>query len=171
MSILTPDIDSSHSATSPTILTRLARIFPPGQFFRYVGVGLWNTIFGYAVYAACVFFFSHLLPHKYLPLTADIAYIAGTPISITMAYFCYKFFVFKTEGNYLREWLRCFVVYGTGMIPVLLALPALTRAFQAIHHLPVSAAPLLAGAITTGFTTIYSFIGHRKFSFRPKNAT
>lgn len=152
-------------------MTRLARIFPPGQFLRYVGVGIWNTAFGYATYAACVFLFSHYLPHRYLPLTADIAYVASTPISITMAYFCYKFLVFKTKSNYLREWLRCFAVYGTGMIPVLLALPALTRAFESVHRMPTSAAPLLAGAITTSFTTIYSFIGHRKFSFRPRGAT
>lgn len=156
---------------SPSALKKLVQLFPAGQFVRYLAVGVWNTIFGYLCYAGSLFLFSHFLPHRWLPVTADIAYVAAIPVSITMSYFCYKFFVFKTQGNYLREWLRCFAVYGTGMIPVLLALPALTRAFQQLRGLPPAAAPLLAGAVTTGFTTIYSYIGHRNFSFRQKRAT
>ena len=150
------------------LIARLKHIFPTGQFLRYICVGVWNTIFGYGTYAAFLFLFSHLLPHRYLPLTADIAYVTALPIGITMSYFCYKFFVFRTHGNYLVEWLRCFAVYGTGMIPVLFVLPLLTHALLRLPHLRANAAPLLAGAITTGFTTIYSFIGHRTFSFRPK---
>ena len=30
----------------------------------------------------------------------------GTVPDITVAYFGYKFFVFRTHGNYLREWLK-----------------------------------------------------------------
>lgn len=165
------DAGSADAEVSSSLADTLRRLFPAGQILRYLGVGVWNTIFGYLCYAASVFLFRHLLPHDKLPLTADIAYVAATPVSITMSYLCYKFFVFKTQGNYLREWLRCFAVYGTGMIPVLVALPVLTRALQTIHTLPSSAAPLLAGVITTGFTTIYSYIGHRNFSFRQRRTT
>jgi putative flippase GtrA len=106
-----------------------------------------------------------MLPHRYLPLTVDLASVAATPLSITMSYLCYKFFVFRTHGNYLREWLRCFVVYGTSMIPNLVALPILTKTLMHLPHLQRTA-PYLAGALMTGFTAIYSYIGHKKFSFR-----
>jgi putative flippase GtrA len=158
----------AQTQSKPGLIARIKHVFPAGQFVRYICVGAWNTIFGYGSYAAFLFLYSHLLPRHYLPLTADIAYVTALPISITMSYLCYKFFIFKTQGNYLVEWLRCFAVYGTGMMPVLFVLPLLTHALQRIPHLGANSAPLLAGAVTTGFTTIYSFIGHRTFSFRPK---
>jgi len=46
-------------------------------------------------------------------------------LNITVAYFGYKWFVFKTKGNYLREWMRCVAVYSGGIIFALPALPAL----------------------------------------------
>jgi putative flippase GtrA len=143
----------------------LLKHFPPDQIVRYLVVGVWNTLFGYCVYAAFVTIYSHLLSHRHLSLTVDLASVTSTPLGITMSYFCYKFFVFRTQGNYLREWLRCFAVYGTAMIPGLVVLPLLTRALLQVPHLHRSA-PYLAGALVIGFTAIYSFLGHKKFSFR-----
>lgn len=131
---------------NPEIPTRrLARIvnkLPKGQFVRYLCVGVWNTFFGYLSYAAFLFLFSHLLPQRFLYLAVIIASLVSTPINITVAYFCYKFFVFRTSGNYLMEWLRCFAVYGVGMLPGLLILSALTRLLQTVLH--NHRAPLLA---------------------------
>lgn len=180
-------------------LARLVRRFPKQQFFRYIAVGIWNTVWGYCTFAAFLFLFSHLLAQRYLYLAVIIASLVSTPINITMAYFCYKFFVFRTVGNYLGEWLRCFAVYGLGMLPGLLILSALTRLLQTelhLHRAPLvavlaraqtaasghtllasllhhasdsrAAAGYIAGALVMGFTTISSFVGHRKFSFRPK---
>lgn len=161
-----PESSLAESAPPASLLEKVRRLFPAGQFLRYLGVGVWNTIFGYGTYAAFVTLYSHYLPHHYLPLTVDLASISATPISITMSYLCYKFFVFRTHGNYLREWTRCFAVYGTGMIPNLIALPILTKALQQLPHLR-HAAPYVAGALMTGFTAVYSYIGHKKFSFAP----
>ena len=36
-------------------------------------------------------------------------------IAITVAFLGYKWFVFRTRGNYLVEWIRCFGVYGSSM--------------------------------------------------------
>ena len=115
-------------------LARLVQKFPKRQFVRYVSVGIWNTIFGYCSFAASLFLFSHLLPQRFLYLAVVIASLVCTPLNITMAYFCYKFFVFRTTGNYLMEWLRCFAVYGLGMLPGLLILSALTRLLQTVLH-------------------------------------
>ncbi len=143
----------------------LRRVLPPSEVIRYIVVGVWNTIFGYGLYSSFVFLYGHFLPHRYLPLTVVLASVTAKPISITMAFFCYKHFVFRTHGNYLREWLRCFAVYGVGMLPELIALPILTHLFLnfSLTHRP---APYLAGAVITVFTATFSYFGHKKFSFR-----
>ena len=134
------------------------------QIARYLLVGGWNTLFGYACYAGFVALYSRLLPARYLPLTVDLASITATPLGVTMAFLCYKFFVFRTKGNFFREWLRCITVYGSATIPGLFALPVLTRALQQSASLH-AAAPYLAGAIVTAVTTIYTYFAHKNFSF------
>jgi putative flippase GtrA len=180
-------------------LQRLINLFPPGQFAHYLCVGLFNTLFGYGTFALTLFLLNHAVPQHYLYLTVIAAALISTPFNITVAYFGYKFFVFKTHGNYLIEWFKCFGVYGFGMLPGLFALSALTRLLQsAIHahgpalHLAVahlaahlSGSPLLtlqkistgkaiagyiAGALVQGFTTLFSFVGHKNVTFKSKPA-
>ena len=179
-------------------LQRLVNLFPAGQFLRYLGVGIFNTIFGYISFVVVLTLLNAVLPAHLLYLTVILASILSTPLNITVAYFCYKFLVFRTKGNYLGEWLKCFAVYGTGMIPGLVALSALTRFLQSLIHRHaaslhvflstveghLSGHPLaflqhmatgkamagyIAGAIVVGVSTIYSFVGHKKVTFRVKN--
>ncbi len=151
------------------LLQRLVDLFPPGQFLRYLCVGGFNTVFSYTTSAGVLFLLNHFVAQRYLPLTVIASVVIATPISITVAYFGYKLFVFHTRGNYLREWLRCFAVYGTVIIPGLLALGALTRFFQSYLHLARSAG-YLALALLTAITAIFSFIGHKKVTFRTRPA-
>lgn len=141
-------------------LARLTRHLPPGQFARYLLVGAWNTLFGYCTYAL----FTVLLMPRFR-FGYVLASAISSMINITMAYFGYKFFVFKTKGNYLVEWLRCILVYGSGMLPGLVLLPLLVEGLHYAFHLQRSA-PYVAGALLTGFTATYSFFGHKHFSFR-----
>lgn len=179
-------------------LQRLVHLFPGGQFARYLGVGVFNTIFGYISFAVILTLLNLALPAHLLYLTVILASILSSPLNITVAYFAYKFIVFRTKGNYLGEWLKCFAVYGTGMIPGLVALSALTRFLQSIIHGRaasfhvfldaveghLSGRPLtflqhiatgkamagyLAGAIVIAVSTIYSFIAHKKVTFRVKD--
>ncbi len=144
-------------------LARLVRKFPKRQFVRYVSVGVWNTVFGYCTFAASLFLFSHLLPQRFLYLAVVVASLVCTPLNITVAYFGYKFFVFRTKGNYLMEWVRCFAVYGLGMLPGLLILSALTRLLQTVLH--THRAPLVgmlhqAQGAVTGHSVLVSILGH-----------
>jgi putative flippase GtrA len=181
-------------------LRRLVDLFPAGQFVRYLVVGAFNTLFGYVSYAVILTLLNGALPGKYLYLTVMAASILSMPWNISIAYFGYKFFVFRTKGNYLAEWLKCFAVYGTGMIPGLVALSALTRFLQSVIHSHAawlhgllaaaeahlsgrsltlvqhvatgkSMAGYIAGALVIGVSTIYSFVGHKKVTFRPKPDT
>ncbi len=151
-------------ATRPSIaqrwMTALTRHVPPGQFFRYLLVGGWNTLFGYGVYAA---FTALLLPRMHYGYI--LASALSSLISITVAFFGYKFFVFKTAGNYLSEWLRCLIVYGSGSLPGLLLLPFLVTGLHSFFHLERSA-PYVAGALVMGASVLYTFFGHKHFSFR-----
>ncbi len=178
-------------------LARLVQRFSGAQFLRYVCVGGFNTVFGYCSFAIILFLLNAAVPSKLLYLTVVLASLLSTPINITIAYFGYKFFVFRTRGNYLAEWFRCFGVYGVGMLPGLLLLSGLTRLLQTLFHahsaalhvdLATAAAHLhgsalhtlqkvsngraaagyIAGALVQGFTMIFSFVGHKKVTFRQK---
>jgi putative flippase GtrA len=180
-------------------IARLVNLFPGGQFIRYLCVGVFNTLVGYMSFVIVLTLLNAALPARLLYLTVVLASLLSTPLNITIAYFGYKFFVFRTAGNYLGEWLKCFAVYSTGMIPGLLALSALTRFLQSmihrhaaslhsflstveqhlsgkslafVHHIATgnAVAGYVAGAFVTGFSTIFSFVGHKKVTFAAKPA-
>ncbi len=141
-------------------LTRLAAWFPPGQFVRYVVVGAWNTLFGYATFAALTALLAPVIPYSYMA-----ASLLSSVVNITVAFLGYKWFVFKTKGNYLREWARCVVVYS-GSIAVSLALLPVLVAIISHATQYKREAPYIAGALLTVVSVVFSFVGHRKFSFR-----
>ena len=142
------------------LLRQLISHIPPGQFFRYLLVGTWNTFFGYSLYALFTALLMPRVRYGYI-----YAAVFSNFLSITVAYFGYKFLVFHTKGNYLVEWLRCLLVYGSGMLPGLVLLPLLVEGLHYAFHLQ-RGGPYVAGALVMGFGVIYSFFGHKHFSFR-----
>lgn len=142
-------------------LATLSIHIPPGQFTRYLLVGFWNTVFGFGSFAVLTAVLNPVVAHSYM-----IASVVAGLLNITVSYLGYKWFVFKTKGNYLREWTRCVAVYGGGILIAVLLLPLLVLIIRRETRF-VAAAPYLAGALLTGFTVVYSFLGHKKFSFRP----
>ncbi len=92
------------------------------QFIRYLLVGGFNTIFGYGLFALLNWLFTDRLgPYSYM-----YACLLASPISITVAFLGYKWFVFRTNGNYVVEWFRCLGVYGSSIIAFLLSCSILT---------------------------------------------
>src|SRR5271165_3321274 len=140
--------------------TEITGHIPPGQFGRYLLVGAWNTLFGYGMFALFTAVLNPVVPHSYI-----WASLLSSLLNITVAYFGYKWFVFKTKGNYLREWIRCVAVYSTGIVASLIVLPILVVAIRHNTRFFVQA-PYIAGAILTGVVVLYSFFGHKHFSFR-----
>lgn len=132
----------------------------PGELGRYLLVGAWNTAFGYGTFALFTYALARAVPHSYL-----LASVLASVLNITVSFLGYKWFVFKTEGNYFREWARCVMVYSGGILFSLIALPVLVAVFY--RYTPWdAAAPYIAGAVLCGVNVIYSFLGHKKFSFR-----
>ncbi|MDO8682985.1 MAG: GtrA family protein [Armatimonadota bacterium] len=132
------------------------------QFIRYLIVGAWNTLFGYGVYALFTWILTDKIPYAYMA-----ASVIGTVVSITNAYVGYKLFVFKTKGNYLREYLRFYVVYGAAALVNLSLLPIAVYLFG--HIVSKYSAPYVAGASLMSLTIVFSFFGHRNFSFKVRS--
>jgi putative flippase GtrA len=130
------------------------------QFLRYILVGGFNTLFGYGFFALLNWSFSGLGSYSYM-------YAAGLAnlIAITIAFLGYKWFVFRTRGNYLKEWLRCLGVYGSSMLISLVGLPVLVPILRA-HLRHTGRASYLAAAILAVVTVLFSFFGHKNISFR-----
>jgi putative flippase GtrA len=130
------------------------------QIARYILVGAFNTGFGYGLFVALNYLFRRLGVYG-----SEIASLLSNVIAITVAFLGYKWFVFRTQGNYLGEWLRCISVYGTSMVFSLIMLPPLTLLLRRWFGATQTASNL-AAAILTFVTVVASYFGHKHFSFR-----
>ena len=159
-------IDENAPSPQPRFFQRLISHIPPGQFLRYIVVGSCNTVFGYSTFAGIYYFLHRLdIPTGNVYWQVITAQIVSNPINITASYLGYKLFVFKTRGNFLREWLKSVAVYGTGFLPGLLLLPLLVAALLHVPHIHGSA-PYFANALLLGAGAIYSFLAHKHVTFR-----
>jgi putative flippase GtrA len=143
---------------------KAVRHFPPGQFMRYILVGGVNTFFGYCSFAALNKLLAPHVPYAYI-LVGPIANV----INITFSLLNYKIFIFKTKGNFLREWIRCAAVSGGGVVLGTFALPALVEMIRFATPAK-NAAPYIGWAVLLMISVVLSFIGHRKFTFAQATA-
>jgi putative flippase GtrA len=132
---------------------------PTLTLVRYLIVGACNTLFGYGCFALFTLLLSSTLSYGYV-----VASLLANLLSITFAFFGYKRFVFRTRGNYLREWARCVGVYATSMVLSAAALPFIVGIIRR-HPGHERSAPYIAGATVLVFSVVFSFFGHRHISF------
>jgi putative flippase GtrA len=151
----------------PGISALLSHI-PSEQFGRYLLVGLGNTLLGYSAFAAFTWLLQPALPNVYYRVM--VAQATASFLTITIAFLAYKWLVFKTRGNYLREWLKCFAVYGSNNLLNLALLPILVVFIRRVSYFERQA-PFIAGALLIGFGVVYNFLGHKNFSFKPYAAS
>ena len=119
-------------------------------FSRYLVTGVWNTAFGYGVFALLV---ALMTPRVHYLLIG----IAASVLAITNAYIVHKLVVFRTKGNYLREYGRYYVIYGATAVGGLALLALFVDGLGLNLY--------LAQAFVLGMQVAASFIGHRRFSF------
>jgi putative flippase GtrA len=118
---------------------------------NYLVAGTWNAAFGYSSFVILYFLFSARVHYMFLWVISNV-------LSITNAYISYKFFVFRTKGNYLREYLRFYVVYGSSMLLGFVLMPISVEVFH-VH-------PAIAQAGIMAITVVISYLGHKHFSFK-----
>ena len=120
---------------------------------RFLLAGIWNTLFGYFaslfVYD-CLHIFVHIL------LIGLIIVI----LNISMSFLTFKFFVFKTQNHWLKEYLRFYITYSVS-ISVSLLLLWVTVDFLNVKFWISQALAMIVSAIL-------SYIGHDRFTFKIK---
>ncbi len=129
----------------------IKKLKPHSEKIRYIAVGGWNTVFGLASFTLLYWLFSKAV--NYL-----LILVASNVVSITNAYICYKFLVFRTRGNYLREYLRFYVIYGAAF------LGNIALMFILVSYLKMN--PIASQGIIMFFIFACSYFGHKYFSFK-----
>ena len=117
----------------------------------YLAVGIWNTIFGVGLYTIAFWLFGKKVNYLMLAIPTNI-------LAITNAFVCYKLLVFKTRGNWLKEYVKCYAVYGAG------TLCGMGLLWLLASCLDIN--PAVANIISTVSVMIGSFFGHKFFSFK-----
>jgi len=117
---------------------------------RFLVVGVWNTIFSVLLYNLLLLAFGHA---QYLLLFWAAWVVAVVHSTATM-----KYFAFRSGGHFWRQTGRAYLIYlpAQGLSTLLLWVGV------TLLHL----SPPVAQLITIFFTTIFSYLGHKYFTFR-----
>jgi putative flippase GtrA len=124
--------------------------------FRFALVGLWNTIFGWLTFAGLYYATRPPGPPSAPHYLAVLA--AANGVAVMQAYVSYKYIVFRTTGNVVREFVRFSTVYVGTFAVNLAALPIL------VAHFGVGPVPAQAAVIA--ICAVASYFGHSRLSFR-----
>jgi putative flippase GtrA len=121
------------------------------QRLRYLLVGGINTIFGYVISNLVYYSFSKYLHILIIGIIANI-------ICITFSFLTYKKLVFRTKENWLKEYFRCYLVYGLiafiGIFAMWILVDGCSLPFW------------LSQGVITIFIVLFSYICHSRFSFK-----
>ena len=127
-----------------------AKIFKIKEF-RYFFAAICNTFLGY---------FMSLLIYSYCHAFLHILIIGLIVIifNVSISFFTYKFFVFKTKNHWLKEYLKTYITYGVA-ITISLCILWFTVDYLKIQFW-----------IAQGFATLISafsaYLGHNYFTFK-----
>lgn len=133
----------------PPVVSRLVA----DQKVRFLAVGGFNTVLGFATFSALTLWVLDDVRFGYL-LSLVLSYACG----ISVAFVLYRRFVFVVHGHVLRDLARFVTVYAVTVSVNAVVLPLLVEV--------AGVAPVLAQAVVVLITTLMSFVGHRSFSFR-----
>jgi putative flippase GtrA len=137
----------------PSTLGGIVRRLLADERVRFVLVGGFNTVFGYALFVVFELTLGHFT--SYL-----ISLYASYFIAIIVAFFLHRHFTYRVTGtgNVMLDFFRFAGVYVVALLINTVALPLLVE----VAHVPV----LLAQALVVVVTTLVSYFGHKFFSFR-----
>jgi len=125
---------------------------------KFVIIGIWNTLFGYAVFFGFDTLLTHLMPTRYVAYLTAMA--LSNVLSIINAYVFHKYVTFKSEvkgKGIITEFIRFTTTY---IIAICLSL-ALMPVFVEILRLN----PKVAAALVMLICVVISYVGHSRFSF------
>lgn len=118
--------------------------------FPYLLCGVVNTLFGY---------FGSLWIYNSLRDILSLFWILIITriLVISFSYFTYKMFIFKTKGNWIREYFRCYISYG------LISVASMGMILVLVDFMGV---PFwLAQLFTICIGVVFSFLAHSYYTF------
>ncbi len=122
-----------------------------GEKARFLVVGAWNTLFGLGT----LWILDSLLHSRlHYTLLLTINWVIG----VTQNLFTFKLLVFRTKGNWLKEYLRSYVVYAGGFVLNLAIVAVIMEVWR--PRLIIAQLPAIA------VVTIVSYVGHKYFTYR-----
>lgn len=121
---------------------------------RYLIVGACNTLIGYFSGIYLYFLFKDNLSIVFISIISSI-------LSITISYLTYKIFVFKTRGNWIREYMKCYMVYGGISILNIFMIWLFVDVLKVNIWLSLGSSTLIV--------TVLSYLGHNFFTFKISN--
>ena len=134
------------------LLMKVFKFLFHSEKFRYLLVGTINTLFGY-------FFSIALLMTIKTALGTVLVAILSNLISITFSFAMYKIFVFNSQGNWIKEYIKFFMIYlNISIVNVILLFILIDFLFWKIW---------ISQLCVTFFAAFLSYISHKKFTFNP----
>jgi len=116
--------------------------------FRFLTVGGFNTLVTYMLYVFLVY-----MKVNYI-LSMAVIYILG----IIIGYYLNRIFTFKSNGSKVREFARYVIVYAAGF------LISLGLLYVLVEYAKIN--PVPAGIINIMMVTVFTWFGHRYYSFK-----
>lgn len=139
-----------------------------GEKFRYLIVGVWNTIFGYGVFLLLLALLGDPIrvwsssSNSVVALVGGHYYLVvqwlGWVVAVPQSTLTMKYLVFKRGGRALPQIGRAFFIY----LPAQALSSVILWASVSVLHLVPQAGALVAIFVTT----IFSYLGHKYFTFR-----
>jgi putative flippase GtrA len=148
---------------------RLKRLYAVhGDKVRYLVTGMFNTAFGYGMFVGMLALVGPPLklladsPVSLLALASVnyflIAQWTSWVLAVPIGTLTMKHFAFRSKGDTRHEICRAYFVY----LPALGISSAILWFTVRVLHLP----PELGQIVTIGIATIFSYLGHKYYTFR-----
>jgi len=154
---VTPDSDNPAVSRSDSVRGLAQR---HSEKLRFLFVGGWNTVFATGV----LWLLDSFIPYDAHSLVQkEAVLVLSWVISVTQNFFTFKLLVFRTEGNWLKEYARMYVTYAATFVVQSLIVLALSTWLG--WSLFWSSIPTLV------LVTITSYFGHKYFTFRNAGST
>lgn len=117
---------------------------------RFLGVGIWNTVFNMALFNVLLLVFGHA---RYM-----VWFWVAWVLSVGQSTVTMKYVAFRSKGKLLPQIARAFMIY----LPAQGIATALMWFAVEVAHLP----PQIGQLLTISVTTVLSYLGHKYFTFR-----
>ena len=156
-------INKPHKKLFNFIINKSYRFVPDKHKtkFRFLVVGVWNTIFGFLAFILLYKLSSNIFRINYFAYTS--AQILGTILAIINAFIFHKYITFKSEAKGKNLIIEFFKFSTTYIVLALISLAIMPFFVEILKIKPIPSSICLNTLVV--FT---SYFGHSRFSFKRK---